>query len=89
VQPNKRDRPNKLDRPNEQDRLADFFSILLVQPGEGTRVMSFAKAELKVDSPSPNTPQLAAGSFMVIKEVCGHQGGGNFSAVNGDGHSWW
>ena len=28
IQPNNRDRPN---RPHEQDRLADFFSILLVE----------------------------------------------------------
>jgi len=29
--PNTRDRPNRPDRPNEQDRLADFFSILIME----------------------------------------------------------
>jgi hypothetical protein len=29
--PNARDRPYRPDRPNEQDRLADFFSILIME----------------------------------------------------------
>jgi hypothetical protein len=31
IQPNNRDRPDRPNRPHEQDRLADFFSILLVE----------------------------------------------------------